>query len=85
MGNPQNRSRKRKYRFINSQHTVGNKTCTKETSGRNLRAMRVIPNPSSSCDDKNEADNYFILMDFSILKSFIQKVSICTESTCQIM
>ena len=46
---------------------------------KNLRAKKVIPNPSSSCAGKNAADNYFILTDFSILKSFIQRVIICTK------
>ena len=84
MANPQNLSRKKKYLFQNNQHTGGNKTYTKETPTKSLHARKVISNPSSSCAGKNEADSYFILMNFSILKSFIQKVSICTitNSAC---
>ena len=51
----------------------------KETQTKNVRVKKFIPSPSSSRAVKNEADNYFILMDFPILKSFIQNVSICTE------
>lgn len=46
------------------------------TLRKSLLAKKAVLNPSSSCPGKNEADKYFNLVDLSILKYFIQKVSI---------
>ena len=80
MENPQNQSRKGNI-YLQPKYQIqpGNKVCTKKTPTKNLRVKKVIPNPTSSCAGKNEADNYFILMDVLVLKIFIQKVCICSE------
>ena len=63
MGNLQNRSKSIK----NNQHT-GNEICTKETPTKNLRAKKVIENPSSSYAGKNGADIFSKYCFWSILE-----------------
>ena len=55
-----------------------------ETPTKNLHAKKVIPNPISSCAGNNEADNYFILIDFSIRNFFLRKL-VFVQSVWQIM
>ena len=51
----------------NTLQVIKHAPMTKETN-KNVCVKKFIPSPSSSRAGKNEADNYFILMDFPILK-----------------
>ena len=83
MANPQNRSRKKKSKFVDNQHTSNKKQkrsvtpppqkTLSSTKKESLRSKKI----SERCTPENE--NYFILINFQTLSNFIEKIAVCQD------
>ena len=74
MGNPQNRQQKRKYRFKNNQHANQQKRKKVADQKQTLRAKKI-----SQQSFEGDGDSFFMLINFKILKDFVEGVAVCPE------
>ena len=77
MGNPCNCRRKRKYKFRNNQHTAKKSLISENIASFPIKKpieVKIATQVSST----NE-NGYSILIDFQLLKRFIEQTAICSE------
>ncbi|XP_057301380.1 uncharacterized protein LOC130635880 [Hydractinia symbiolongicarpus] len=83
MVNAQNRHRKKKHKFGNNQHTFKKKRKLNDSepvpaTPNGLRSQKL----SSTDGSVLEKENYFVFIDFDILKTFIEAVAVCNRKDC---